>query len=96
MNSYEAASAQRTLLENFYRGTRFDDGMCLARCAHTCTPSIKKSTSEKFISNHYLFLYMGRLASAGRQFGIFLRMRRRCTMHDGIYLFFRTVASMGA
>ena len=28
--------------------------MCLARCAHTCTPSIRKSTSEKFISNRYL------------------------------------------
>ena len=27
--------------------------MRLARCAHTCTPSIKKSTSEKFISDHY-------------------------------------------
>ena len=39
--------------EKFYRAGTFDDGMCLTRCAHTCTPSIKKSTSEKFISNRY-------------------------------------------
>ena len=44
ISSYEAASAQRTLLENFYRGTRFDTCMRLARCAHTCIQNISKST----------------------------------------------------
>ena len=36
ISSYEAARAQRTLLENFYRGTRLDACMRLTRCAHTC------------------------------------------------------------
>ena len=44
ISSYEAARAQRTLLENFYRGTRLDTCMRLARCAHTCIQNISKST----------------------------------------------------
>ena len=44
ISSYEAARAQRTLLENFYSGTRFDTCMRLARCAHTCIQNISKST----------------------------------------------------
>ena len=39
--------------KTFNGNSVFDDGMCLPRCAHTCTPSIRKSTSEKIISNHY-------------------------------------------
>mgnify|MGYP007081644466 CR=1 FL=1 len=44
ISSYEAASAQRTLLENFYSATRFDTCMRLTRCAHTCIQNISKST----------------------------------------------------
>ena len=55
MGSYETASAQRTIRENFSRGQYFDACTCLARCMHCCTRSITILTSGKWISNHYLF-----------------------------------------
>ena len=51
MGSYETASAQRTILENFSSRQHFDACMCPARYMHGCTPNISKMTNKKFILN---------------------------------------------
>ena len=43
-NTYETASAQRTIRENFSRGQHFDACMCPARSVRTCTRNISKMT----------------------------------------------------
>ena len=44
MCSYETASAQRTIRENFSRGQHFGACMCPARSVRTCTRNISKMT----------------------------------------------------